>query len=91
MADEKKKIKMPVAQIVFVVLTAISVSLLIGGFFTPPMGKIDGSVLQAVGLLFGFSALWVAAHTIIEVYKEGKLTAKVGNASLTIENEEEER
>lgn len=82
---EKKKI--PVAQVVCIVLTAIAISLLVGGFFAPPMGKIDGSVLQAAGIVFGFAALWVTAHIIIEVYRDGKITAKVGNASLSIDPE----
>ena len=42
----------------------VSVGLMIGGFFVPPMGVIDGSVLTAVGelllfptLLYGFRAV----------------------------------
>lgn len=89
MSDKKKK-KMPVAQIVTIVLTAVAVGLLAFGAMTPPPGEIHGSILQAAGILFGFSALWVAAHTIIEVYHNGKITAKVGNTSLSIEQEDEE-
>ena len=86
MSDKKKK-KMPVAQIVTIVLTAVAVGLLAFGAMTPPPGEIHGSILQAAGILFGFSALWVAAHTIIEVYHDGKITAKIGNASLSVEQE----
>lgn len=89
MSDKKKK-KMPVAQIVTIVLTAVAVGLLAFGAMTPPPGEIHGSILQATGILFGFAALWVAAHTIIEVYHDGKITARVGNASLSIEQESEE-
>lgn len=84
MSDKKKK-KMPVAQIVTIVLTAVAVGLLAFGAMTPPPGEIHGSILQAAGILFGFAALWVAAHTIIEVYHDGKITARVGNASLSVE------
>ena len=86
MSDKNKK-KMPVAQIVTIVLTAVAVGLLAFGAMTPPPGEIHGSILQAAGILFGFSALWVAAHTIIEVYHDGKITAKIGNASLSLEQE----
>lgn len=89
MSDTKKK-KMPIAQIVTIVLTAVAVGLLAFGAITPPPGEIHGSILQAAGILFAFAALWVAAHTIIEVYHNGKVTAKVGNASLTIDPEDEE-
>lgn len=44
-------------RIAIYVLTAISVALLVASFFVPPMGVIDGSVLAAVGEMFGFSAL----------------------------------
>lgn len=86
MSDKKKK-KMPVAQIVTIVLTAVAVGLLAFGAMTPPPGEIHGSILQAAGILFGFAALWVVAHTIIEVYHDGKITAKIGNASLSVEQE----
>lgn len=89
MSDKNKK-KMPVAQIVTIVLTAVAVGLLAFGAMTPPPGEIHGSILQAAGILFGFAALWVTAHTIIEVYHDGKITARVGNASLSIEQENEE-
>ena len=81
---------MPIAQIVTIVLTAMAVGLLAFGAMTPPLGEIDGSILQAAGILFGFATLWVIAHTIIEVYNDGKITAKVGNASLSIESENED-
>lgn len=89
MTDKKRK-KMPIAQIVTIVLTIMAVGLLAFGAITPPPGEIHGSILQAAGILFGFAALWVAAHTIIEVYHDGKITAKVGNASLSIESENED-
>lgn len=44
-------------RIAIYILTAISVALLIVSFFVPPTGVIDGSVLAAVGEMFGFSSL----------------------------------
>ncbi|MBR0335146.1 MAG: hypothetical protein IIX13_09455 [Bacteroidales bacterium] len=77
-----KTIKIPVAQAVTLFLTLISVGLFIGGFLTPPMGVIDGSVLTAAGILFAFAALWVTAHAVIEEGKVGKL--KRGNTEIEI-------
>lgn len=84
MTDKKKK--MPVAMLMTILLSAVSVFLLTYGAITPPPGEIHGSILQGCGILFGFATLWVTAHTIIEVYRDGKISAKIGNASLTIED-----
>lgn len=43
----------------FWVCLAISIALVVAGFPVPPTGKIDGSVLTAVGELFGFATLEV--------------------------------
>lgn len=49
---------------IFIVCLAIAVALFVGGFFCPPMGVIDGSVLKAAGILFGFAALAVAGQNL---------------------------
>lgn len=41
----------------FLVCLVISVGLIVASFFIPPLAVIDGSVLAAVGELFGFAAL----------------------------------
>lgn len=43
----------------FWVCLAISIALVVAGFLVPPTGKIDGSILTAVGELFGFATLEV--------------------------------
>lgn len=43
--------------VAFAVCLAVSIALIVGGFFVPPTGVIDGSVLTAVGLLFGYATL----------------------------------
>ena len=50
--------------ITFAVCFFVSVGLIVGGFFVPPMGVIDGSLLTAVGelllfptLLYGYRAI----------------------------------
>ncbi len=65
----------------FWVCLVMSIALIVAGFLTPPMAKIDGSVLTAVGELFGFATLEIVYHAI----KKG-VDAKVqhGNTSVTI-------
>ena len=63
------------------ILTSISLLLLVGSWFVPPMGAIDSSVLAGVGEIFAFAALWVAADAIKQGYD-----AKIqhGDTSVTI-------
>lgn len=53
---------------VFYVSFILSVLLIIGGFFCPPIGQIDGSVLTAVGLLI----LFATVAKIPDAIKEGR-------------------
>lgn len=52
------------SRVTFMICFLVSVGLIVGGFFVPPMGVIDGSVLTAVGelllfptLLYGYRAI----------------------------------
>ena len=47
-----------------IVLSFSAVALIIAGLLMPPMGVIDGSVLTAVGEIFGFAALTTVWHAI---------------------------
>jgi len=49
---------------IFIACLIMSIGLFIGGFFCPPMGVIDGSVLTAGGILLGFAALGVAGQNL---------------------------
>ena len=42
---------------------------MVGGFFVPPTGVIDGSILKGVGILFGFASLDVV-HAVIKTEKD---------------------
>lgn len=42
---------------VYRITLVVSILLIVGGFFCPPMGSIDGSVLTAVGLLLMFAVV----------------------------------
>lgn len=52
----------------FYVTLAVSICLIVGGFFVPPVGVIDGSVLTAVGLLLMFTVV----AKIPEAIREGR-------------------
>ncbi len=43
----------------------VSILLIVGGFFCPPMGSIDGSVLTAVGLLLMFAVVEKLPEAIV--------------------------
>ena len=49
----------------------MSVSLIVGGFFCPPLGIIEGSVLTAVGELLLFGVI-LQVPNIIDSSKNGK-------------------
>ena len=64
---------------VFYLNLAVSILLIVGGFFVPPIGVIDGSVLSAVGLLLMFATI----DKIPEAIKAGK-SVKISKGDLTI-------
>lgn len=72
-------------RLVTAILTVISIGLLVGSFFCPPMGEIDGSVLAAAGIMFAFAALWVAAYTIN--VKGGSAKVRHGQTEVELEIE----
>ena len=71
---------------VFYVTFILSVLLIIGGFFCPPIGVIDGSVLSAVGLLLMFATI----DKIPEAIKAGR-NLKISKGDLTIESSSEQQ
>lgn len=68
-------------RIVFCISFATSLGLFLGGFFCPPMGAIDGSVLTAGGILMGFCV----CAMVPDMIAAGKsATIKHGETSITI-------
>lgn len=59
----------------------ISIGLIIGSFFVPPLGVVDGSVLAAVGELFAFATL---ATVIVAIMKGSDVTVSHNNTSITV-------
>lgn len=74
-------------KIVAIVLTIIAIALVVGSFFMPPQGKIDGSVLSAVGEITGIIAIFFAWESVdrgIDV----KITH--GNTAIDLNNPDKE-
>lgn len=71
---------------IFYVCLIVAIALFVGGFFCPPMGVIDGSVLKAGGILLGFAALGVAGQNLAN----GKdVIFSHGDTKVEINDEEE--
>ena len=83
--EEKKKLR---NRIEFWICLLTSIGLLVGGFFTPPMAVIDGSVLQAVGLLLGFATL-AQLPVVIGTAKSAKITH--GDTTIEVQNRKKEK
>lgn len=77
--------------IAFWVTLSLSICLVTGGFLTPPMAVIDGSILESVGLIFLWPALAFGAKALEEKNKvkisHGQTTISIGENE---DNEEEE-
>lgn len=69
----------------FVLAFFVSVGLMVGGFFTPPLGVIDGSVITAIGELLLFPTILYMYRAIELGYK---LKLSKGDASIEIHKKE---
>lgn len=67
----------------FWVCLVISIGLIIGGFFCPPLGSIDGSVLTAVGIMFLYPTLSTVNRAID---KGSDIKLSKGDMSVEIDN-----
>lgn len=79
MEKEKKRPMHKHYIIAFWITLAIAIGLIVGGFFCPPQGEIDGSVLTSVGELF----LWPALAFGGKALEEGKI-AKISKGDTTV-------
>ena len=79
----KRKKDSRLCVVTFVVCFVLSVGLIIGGFFVPPMGVIDGSVLTAVGELLAFPTLAFGLRGVELGYdmkiQKGEMSVEVTN------------
>jgi hypothetical protein len=79
-ADEPRTFMM--SRITFAICFFVSVGLIVGGFFVPPMGVIDGSCLTAVGELLLFPTL-LYGYRAIELglsvkFQKGETSIEIG-------------
>jgi small neutral amino acid transporter SnatA (MarC family) len=72
---------------IFYVCLTISIALFIGGFFCPPLGIIDGSVLTAGGILLGFATLAVAGQNLA---RDKDVTFKKGDMEISVEEQKKD-
>ena len=71
----------------FWVCLGISVALIVGSWFVPPLAVVDGSILASVGELFGFASLW-AVYKAID--KGTPASISHGDTTVTINKEGDE-
>lgn len=77
--------KIKLAKVVFWICLVTSIGLLVGSFFCPPMGVIDGSVLKAVGELFGFATLGM----VPTIVKGRSVELTHGNTKLSLGDDDD--
>ena len=76
------------SRVTFIICFFVSVGLIVGGFFVPPMGIIDGSVLTAVGELMLFPTLLYA----FRAFELGtKIKFQKGDTSIEVHRGGEEK
>lgn len=84
MSEQVKRERCRMCTWLFIACFVLSVALIVGGFFVPPMGVIDGSVLTAVGELIAFPALAFGMRAVELGYA---LRLQHGETTLEINNE----
>ena len=81
--------------VAFWITLCISIALIVGGFFVPPLGSIDGSILTAIGELFLWPALAFGAKALSEgkkaKFKKGDATLEVGELNSECREDSEGR
>lgn len=75
-----------IGRVVTITTFVVSLGLIIGGFFVPPLGVIDGSVLTAVGELFMFGVLFEVPY-----FARLNKSLKISKGDTTIELNDENK
>ena len=85
MSNIQKKRSYILSRATFVTSFVVSIGLVVGGFFAPPMGIVDGSVLTAVGELLLFPTL-LYAFRAVELGVDVKVTKGDASLEMTTDN-----
>ena len=64
-----KKVK--ITKVLTIALAIVATLLIVAGFFVPPMGIIDGSVMQGAGEIIGMITIFSAWDLIGEAIHKG--------------------
>lgn len=73
---------------IFYICLGMSILLMVVGFWMPPTGVIDPSVLTACGILFGFAALGVAGQNLAN----GKeVSIKHGDTTVEVRDDDNDK
>ena len=71
----------------FYAIFIVSIILVVAGFFIPPLGVIDGSVVTAVGELLMFAVV-AQVPTIVEAARNGRnIKIQKGDSSIEVRSE----
>lgn len=74
-------------RIVFFISFFLSLGLFVAGFFVPPLGNIDGSVLTAAGILLAFAVVGILPEII---HGNKNITISHGDTQVSISNDDKD-
>ena len=83
--------KVKTTKVFTIALAIIATLLIVAGFFVPPMGIIDGSVMQGAGEIIGMITIFSAWDLISEAIHKGiEASFRRGDTSIEISKNEED-
>ena len=84
--SKNKKRPQPKRNWAFWLTEVVSLVMFVAGFFVPPMGVIDGSVLTGIGLLMGFGTISMLPEIIAAGHSVKQINLP-GHTSIELEND----
>ena len=85
-----KKVK--ITKVLTIALAIVATLLIVAGFFVPPMGIMNGSVMQGAGEIIGMITIFSAWDLIGEAIHKGiEASFKRGDTSIEITKNDEDK